>query len=60
MVHDRIHLKTTHFLYAKHLESMGETVEAVKHYELSQVCISVYVGCIRVPLGCPSSRSFLE
>jgi intraflagellar transport protein 140 len=36
MVHDRIHLKTTHFLYAKHLESMGETVEAVKHYELSQ------------------------
>lgn len=33
--HDRIHLKTTCYLYAKHLEAIGETKEAIKYYELS-------------------------
>ena len=32
---DRIHLKTTHYLYAKHLESVGDTAGAIKHYELA-------------------------
>ena len=32
---DRIHLKSTHYLYAKHLESVGDTAGAIKHYELS-------------------------
>lgn len=32
---DRIHMKTTHFNYAKHLESIGETEGAIEHYELS-------------------------
>jgi intraflagellar transport protein 140 len=33
--HDRIHLRTTHYAYAKHLESIGETSNAIKHYERS-------------------------
>ena len=32
---DRIHLRTTHYKYAKHLESMGQLTQAIKHYELS-------------------------
>ena len=32
---DRIHLRTTHYKYAKHLESMGNLPQAIKHYELS-------------------------
>ena len=32
---DRIHLKTTHYHYAKHLESIGEVDTAIKHFELS-------------------------
>jgi len=27
---DRIHLKTTHYQYAKHLESIGHTDEAIE------------------------------
>jgi len=34
--HDRIHLKTTHYLYARHLESVGDTPGAIKHYELAE------------------------
>lgn len=34
--HDRINLKTTHYLYAKYLESMGETSAAIQNYEKSQ------------------------
>lgn len=30
---DRIHLRTTHYLYAKFLESTGDTAGAIKHYE---------------------------
>ncbi len=33
---DRIHLKTTHFHYAKHLESIGNVDGAIKNYELSE------------------------
>jgi intraflagellar transport protein 140 len=33
---DRIHMKTTHFQYAKHLESLGRVDDAVQHYELSE------------------------
>ena len=33
--HDRIHLRTTHFQYAKHLESMSDFRGAIKHYEAS-------------------------
>lgn len=32
---DRIHLRTTHYKYAKHLESMGDLPAAIKHFELS-------------------------
>mmetsp|Transcript_11980 Transcript_11980/g.12338 ORF Transcript_11980/g.12338 Transcript_11980/m.12338 type:complete len:1226 (+) Transcript_11980:50-3727(+) len=35
-LHDRIHLKTTHFHYAKYLESVGDLTEAVYHYEQSE------------------------
>lgn len=31
--HDRIHLRTTHYLYAQYLESLGEHAEALKQYE---------------------------
>ncbi|CAK4724875.1 unnamed protein product [Aphanomyces euteiches] len=30
---DRIHLKTTHFAYAKHLEEEGNVKEAIRHFE---------------------------
>lgn len=33
--HDRINLRTTHYQYAKYLEVMGETAEAIKNYEKS-------------------------
>lgn len=33
---DRIHLKSTHFNYAKFLESIGDTAGAIEHYESSQ------------------------
>eukprot|EP00753_Platysulcus_tardus_P003573 PLAT12468.31.p1 GENE.PLAT12468.31~~PLAT12468.31.p1 ORF type:complete len:1453 (-),score=862.37 PLAT12468.31:92-4450(-) len=33
--HDRIHLRTTHFQYARHWESLGELRRAIKHYEES-------------------------
>lgn len=33
---DRIHLKTTHFQYARHLESLGLIDEAIEHYQLSE------------------------
>jgi intraflagellar transport protein 140 len=33
---DRIHLKATHYQFAKHLESLGLTDEAIEHYQLSQ------------------------
>lgn len=33
---DRIHLKTTHFHYAQYLESVGDTAEAIHHYEASE------------------------
>lgn len=31
--HDRIHLRTTHYLFAKHLEALGDMKNAMKHYE---------------------------
>lgn len=34
--HDRIHLRTTHYLYARHLESIGDIKGAIKHYEKSK------------------------
>lgn len=33
---DRIHLKTTHYQYAKHLESLGQIDNAIEHFELSE------------------------
>jgi intraflagellar transport protein 140 len=33
---DRMHLRNTHYLYARHLEALGKTTEAIKHYELSE------------------------
>eukprot|EP00743_Colponemidia_sp_Colp-15_P005070 GILK01005459.1.p1 GENE.GILK01005459.1~~GILK01005459.1.p1 ORF type:complete len:1424 (+),score=370.05 GILK01005459.1:129-4400(+) len=33
--HDRIHLRTTHYQYARHLESIGDSQAAIKHYSLS-------------------------
>jgi intraflagellar transport protein 140 len=33
--HDRIHLRATHFAYAKHLESMHDYLGAIRHYEAS-------------------------
>jgi intraflagellar transport protein 140 len=33
---DRIHLKTTHYNYAKHLESVGDVEGAMHHYEVSE------------------------
>jgi intraflagellar transport protein 140 len=32
---DRLHMKTTHFQYAKHLESVGAPDDAIEHFELS-------------------------
>eukprot|EP00735_Rhodelphis_limneticus_P014761 TRINITY_DN883_c0_g1::TRINITY_DN883_c0_g1_i1::g.25367::m.25367 TRINITY_DN883_c0_g1::TRINITY_DN883_c0_g1_i1::g.25367 ORF type:complete len:723 (+),score=265.67,sp/E9PY46/IF140_MOUSE/52.59/0.0,Clathrin/PF00637.15/0.21,Clathrin/PF00637.15/1.3e+02,Clathrin/PF00637.15/9.6e-06,Clathrin/PF00637.15/1.4,Clathrin/PF00637.15/0.091,Clathrin/PF00637.15/0.32,Clathrin/PF00637.15/2.8,Clathrin/PF00637.15/1.8e+03,Clathrin/PF00637.15/1.7e+03,Apc3/PF12895.2/1.7e+02,Apc3/PF12895.2/1,Apc3/PF12895.2/0.46,Apc3/PF12895. len=34
--HDRIHLRTTHYLYAKQLEAVGDSANALHHYELAQ------------------------
>lgn len=34
--YDRIHLKTLHYQYAKHLEQIEDLQEAMKHYELSK------------------------
>jgi intraflagellar transport protein 140 len=34
--HCRIHLKTTHYQYARHLEHLGDTVQAIKNYEKSE------------------------
>ena len=33
---DRIHLKTTHYHYAQYLESIGELMDAIFHYEQSE------------------------
>lgn len=33
--YDRIHLKTTHYQYARHLEHLGDTVGAITNYEKS-------------------------
>eukprot|EP01038_Epipyxis_sp_PR26KG_P011964 gene11964-16014_t len=33
---DRIHVKTTHYQYAKHLESLGRTEDAIQHFEMSE------------------------
>jgi intraflagellar transport protein 140 len=33
---DRIHLKATHYQFAKHLESVGKIDEAIEHYQLSE------------------------
>ena len=33
--HDRIHLRTTYYSYAKHLESTGDRTNAVAYYEKS-------------------------
>ncbi|XP_068236628.1 intraflagellar transport protein 140 homolog isoform X1 [Palaemon carinicauda] len=33
--HDRIHLRSTHYNYAKHLESKGDFSGAISHYEQS-------------------------
>ena len=33
--HDRIHLKSTHYQYAKHLVMMGELEGAIVHFEQS-------------------------
>jgi len=33
---DRIHLRTTYFNYAQHLEALGNVQEALRHYELSE------------------------
>jgi intraflagellar transport protein 140 len=32
---DKLHLKSTHFAYARHMERCGDTVGALKHYELA-------------------------
>jgi len=34
--HDRLHLKTTHYHYAKFLESIGDVPEAIYHFEQSE------------------------
>lgn len=34
--HSRIHLKTTHYQYARHLEHLGDTAAAIQHYEASE------------------------
>ncbi|KAK2820255.1 hypothetical protein Q5P01_023214 [Channa striata] len=34
-VHDRIHLRTTYYSYAKYLESMGDKTLAIEYYEKS-------------------------
>jgi intraflagellar transport protein 140 len=46
--YDRIHLKTTHHQYAQHLDKIGDTSGAIKHYELAdthrtEVCYSYTV-----------------
>ncbi|XP_028845087.1 intraflagellar transport protein 140 homolog isoform X2 [Denticeps clupeoides] len=33
--HDRVHLRTTYYIYAKHLEAMGDTTIALTYYEKS-------------------------
>lgn len=33
---DRIHLKTTHYQYARHLETIGLIDDAIEHYQLSE------------------------
>ena len=33
---DRIHLRTTHYKYARHLESLGQYSKAIRQYELSK------------------------
>ncbi len=55
--HDRIHLKLTHHLYGKHLESIGDILGAVR-----QVCVWPRRGTVWPlqppcsPLGAPSPR----
>lgn len=34
--YDRIHLRTTHYNYAKHLESIGDFAESINQYELAK------------------------
>jgi intraflagellar transport protein 140 len=34
--YDRIHLKSTHYQYARYLEHIGDTASAITHYELSE------------------------
>eukprot|EP01061_Rhynchopus_euleeides_P011970 TRINITY_DN21580_c0_g3_i1.p1 TRINITY_DN21580_c0_g3~~TRINITY_DN21580_c0_g3_i1.p1 ORF type:complete len:1443 (+),score=619.87 TRINITY_DN21580_c0_g3_i1:178-4506(+) len=34
--HDRIHLRTIHYRYARHLESLGEVQRAIAQYELAR------------------------
>lgn len=44
---DRIHLRTTHYNYARHLESKGEFNGAVTNYEASDTHrLPMNVGCI--------------
>jgi intraflagellar transport protein 140 len=33
---DRIHLRTTHHLYAQHLEGIGDIKGAIEHYKIAQ------------------------
>jgi len=33
--HDRIHLKTSHYMFAKHLEALGDTLGAIRNFEKS-------------------------
>lgn len=34
--HDRMHLRNTYFCYAQHLEALGRTADAIRHYELAE------------------------
>ena len=34
--HDRMHMRNTYYRYAQHLEALGKTKEAIKHYELAE------------------------
>jgi hypothetical protein len=47
--HDRVHLRSLHFAYARFLESTGDFTKAVKQYELSDThrCACCGVGSVR-------------
>ena len=63
---DRIHLKNTHYQFAKHLESIGDIDRAIEHYERSETArtevprMLFSLGRTEVKPPSPSSSPYLS